>query len=63
MINKLDSYDHPYSEGVMTMHIHGPRSQLNHILRETRLHLISFSQMADTKPNILLSISSVLLSI
>lgn len=45
------------------MHINEPRSQLDHMLRETRLHLISFSQMADTKANILLSISSVLLSI
>lgn len=45
------------------MHIKEPRQQLDHMLRETRLHLISFSQMADTKANILLSISSVLLSI
>jgi len=45
------------------MKIHEPRPQLDHMLRETRIHLISFSQMADTKANILLSISSVLLSI
>lgn len=45
------------------MHIKEPRQQLDHMLRQTRLHLISFSQMADTKANILLSISSVLLSI
>ena len=45
------------------MHIKEPRQQLDHMLRETRLHLISFSRMADTKANILLSISSVLLSI
>lgn len=45
------------------MHIQEPRQQLDHMLRETRIHLISFSQMADTKANILLSISSVLLSI
>ena len=45
------------------MHIQEPRSQLDHMLRETRIHLISFSQMADTKANILLSISSVLLTI
>lgn len=45
------------------MHIKEPRQQLDHMLRETRLHLISFSQMADTKANILLSISSVLLTI
>ena len=45
------------------MHIHEPRQQLDHMLRETRIHLISFSQMADTKANILLSISAVLLSI
>jgi pycsar effector protein len=45
------------------MQIKEPRQQLDHMLRETRLHLINFSQMADTKANILLSISSVLLSI
>lgn len=45
------------------MHIKEPRQQLDHMLRETRLHLISFSRMADTKANILLSVSSVLLSI
>lgn len=45
------------------MHINEPRQQLDHMLRETRIHLISFSQMADTKANILLSISSVLLSL
>jgi hypothetical protein len=45
------------------MHIKEPRQQLDHMLRETRLHLVSFSQMADTKANILLSISSVLLTI
>ena len=45
------------------MQVHEPRPQLDHMLRETRIHLISFSQMADTKANILLSISSVLLSI
>src|SRR5512138_3476892 len=45
------------------MHIKEPRQQLDHMLRETRIHLISFSHMADTKANILLSISSVLLSI
>lgn len=45
------------------MHIQEPRQQLDHMLRETRIHLISFSRMADTKANILLSISSVLLSI
>ena len=45
------------------MHIKEPRQQLDHMLRETRMHLISFSRMADTKANILLSISSVLLSI
>lgn len=45
------------------MHIKEPRQQLDHMLRETRLHLVSFSQMEDTKANILLSISSVLLTI
>jgi len=45
------------------MQISEPRNQLDHMLRETRIHLISFSQMADTKANILLSISSVMLSI
>ena len=47
----------------MIVHIREPRQQLDQMLRETRLHLVSFSQMADTKANILLSISSVLLSI
>jgi hypothetical protein len=55
--------DRILGEGVKTMHIQEPRAQLDHMLRETRLHLVSFSQMADTKANILLSISSVLLSI
>jgi hypothetical protein len=45
------------------MHIKEPRQQLDHMLRQTRNNLVSFSQMADTKANILLSISSVLLSI
>jgi hypothetical protein len=45
------------------MHIKEPRQQLDHMLRETRLHLVTFSQMADSKANILLSISSVLFSI
>jgi uncharacterized membrane protein len=45
------------------MHIQEQRSQLDHMLRQTRMNLVNFSQMADTKANILLSISSVLLSI
>jgi hypothetical protein len=45
------------------MHIHEPRQQLDHMLRQTRNNLVSYSQMADTKAQILLSLSSVLLSL
>lgn len=45
------------------MHIKEPSSQLDHLFRQTRMNLVSYSQMADTKAHILLSISSVLLSI
>jgi len=42
------------------MHIKEPRVQLNHVLLQSRRQLIDFSIMADTKANILLSISSVI---
>lgn len=45
------------------MHITEPRQQLDHMIRQTRNNLVSFSQMADTKAHILLSLSSVLLSL
>lgn len=45
------------------MHIHEPRQQLDHMLRQTRHNLVAFSQMADTKAQILLSLASVLLSL
>ena len=45
------------------MQIYEPRQQLDHMLRQTRNNLVSFSQMADTKAHILLSLSSVLLSL
>ena len=45
------------------MHVKEPRAQLDHLFRQTRMNLVVYSQMADTKANILLSISSVLLSI
>ena len=45
------------------MRIDEPRQQLDHMLRQTRNNLVSFSQMADTKAQILLSLSSVLLSL
>lgn len=45
------------------MHIKEPRQQLDHMLRQTRMNLVNFSQMADTKAHILLSLSSVLLSL
>jgi hypothetical protein len=45
------------------MHITEPRQQLDHMLRQTRSNLVTFSQMADTKAHILLSLSSVLLSL
>ena len=45
------------------MHITDPRTQLDHMIRQTRNNLVTFSQMADTKAHILLSLSSVLLSL
>ena len=45
------------------MHIHEPRQQLDHMLRQTRMNLVAFSQMADTKAHIILSLASVLLSL
>ena len=45
------------------MRITEPRQQLDHMLRQTRMNLVNFSQMADTKAHILLSLSSVLLSL
>lgn len=45
------------------MQIKEPRQQLDHMIRQTRHNLVSFSQMADTKAQILLSLSSVLLSL
>ena len=45
------------------MRITEPRQQLDHMLRQTRMNLVAFSQMADTKAHILLSLSSVLLSL
>lgn len=45
------------------MHITEPRQQLDHMLRQTRMNLVAFSQMADTKAHIILSLASVLLSI
>jgi len=45
------------------MRINNPRPQVNDMLKETRVNLVRFSQMADTKANILLSIALVLLTI
>ena len=45
------------------MHINQPSAQLDHMLRQTRMNLVAFSQMADTKAHIILSLASVLLSI
>jgi hypothetical protein len=45
------------------MHIKQPSAQLDHMLRQTRMNLVAFNQMADTKAHILLSLSSVLLSL
>jgi hypothetical protein len=45
------------------MRITDPRPQLDHMLRQTRHNLVAFSQMADTKAQILLSLASVLLSL
>ena len=44
------------------MHIKQPSAQLDHMLRQTRMNLVAFSQMADTKAHIILSLASVLLS-
>jgi len=45
------------------MHIKQPSPQLDHMLRQTRMNLVAFSQMADTKAHIILSIASVLLTL
>ena len=45
------------------MQIKKPRSQVDYMLRDTRSELVALSQMADIKANILLSISSVLITI
>ena len=45
------------------MQIDAPRGQLDILLSDTRKQLIQFSQMADTKANILLSVSSVVLTL
>ncbi len=45
------------------MHIKEPSAQLDHMLRQTRMNLVAFSQMADTKAHIILSLASVLLSL
>jgi len=45
------------------MQIKEPRQQLDHMLRQTRNNLVGFSQMADTKAQVILSISSLLLSL
>jgi hypothetical protein len=45
------------------MHIKQPSPQLDHMLRQTRMNLVAFSQMADTKAHIILSLASVLLSL
>jgi hypothetical protein len=45
------------------MHIKQPSAQLDHMLRQTRMNLVAFSQMADTKAHIILSLASVLLSL
>jgi len=45
------------------MHIQNPRTEIDDLLHQTRNQLVMYSQMADTKANILLSISSVLATI
>jgi hypothetical protein len=45
------------------MKIKQQRPQLDYLLQETRRQLIDFSNMADTKANILLSVSSVLITL
>jgi hypothetical protein len=51
------------AQEILNMNIKEPRSQIDYMLRETRSQLVNFSQMADIKANILLSISSVLTTI
>lgn len=45
------------------MNIRKPGAHIDYMLYETRTQLVLFSQMADSKANILLSISSVLVTI
>lgn len=45
------------------MNIRKPSAHIDYMLYETRTQLVLFSQMADTKANILLSIASVLVTI
>jgi len=45
------------------MNIEQPGSQIDHMLRETRHHHIQLSSMADLKANILLTLSSVVMTI
>jgi len=45
------------------MKINAPGAHLDHMLKQTRMHHYSLSMMADTKANMLLTISSVILTI
>ena len=45
------------------MKIHEPGNHLDHMLRQTRMHHVHLSMMADTKANILLTMSSVLITL
>lgn len=45
------------------MNIREPSAHIDYMLYETRTQLVMFSQMADSKANILLSISSVLVTL
>ena len=43
------------------MHIKEPSAQLDHMLRQTRMNLVAFSQMADTKAHIILSLAEIVI--
>lgn len=45
------------------MHIEQPGTHLDHLLRQTRLHHVQLSSMADVKANMLLTMASVVITL
>ena len=45
------------------MKINQPGAHLDHLLRQTRMHHVQLSSMADFKANILLTMSSVVMTL